>query len=104
MSKEFFCNILLDNDALLDNCNFPLNVSLSTSAQILGKSIDGVCNSSKQNDSHIEKIENYVKEKYNVVALKYLKNQIINELTLKMSKKSTETTNPNSLSLLEEHI
>ena len=37
------------------------------------KSNDGDCNSFKQNDSHIKKIENYMKENYNEVALNHLK-------------------------------
>ena len=77
MSKDSLKNILLDNDALLDSSNFSLNISLSTSAQILGKRNDGVSYSFKRNDSHIEKIENFLKEKYNEVALNHLKNQII---------------------------
>ena len=73
MSKDSFNKILLDNDTLLDNSNFPLHISLSTPVQILDKSNDGVCNSFKQKDSHIEKVENYIKEKYNKVALNLLK-------------------------------
>ena len=42
------------NDALLDNSNFPLNVSLSTPAHMLDKSNDGTCNSFKQNDYHYQ--------------------------------------------------
>ena len=42
------------------------------------------------NNSHIEKIENYVKEKCNEVALNHLKNQMIKELTSEMSDKSIE--------------
>ena len=44
MSKDSFNKILLDNDPLVDNSNFPLNVSLSIPTQILNKSNDGVCN------------------------------------------------------------
>ena len=36
--------------------------------------------------------------------MNYLKNQIIKELPLEISIKSIETTNPNSLTLLKEHI
>ena len=36
--------------------------------------------------------------------MNYLKNQIIKELPLEISNKSIETTNPNSLTLLKEHI
>ena len=102
MSKGSFNSILLDNDVPLDNSNFPVDISLSTPAQILNKSNDGICNSFKQNDSNIEKIKNYIKQKFNEVALSRLKNQIIKELALEMSNKSIETTNPNSL--LKEHI
>ena len=98
ISKDLFNNIFLDNDALLDNSNFPRNISLNTPAQILDKSNDGVCNSFKKNGSHLKKTENYKKEKYNEVTLNHLKNQIIKELTLEMSNKSIETTNPNALS------
>ena len=104
MSKNSFNNILLDNNVLLDNSNFLLKISLSTPKQILGKRNEGVCNSFNQNDSHIEKIENYMKEKFNKAALNYLKNQIIKELTLEMSNKLIEPTNPNSSSSLKEHI
>ena len=104
MSKGSFNIILLDNDAPLDNSNFLVDISLSTPAQILNKSNDGICNSFKQNDSNIEKIKNYIKQKFNEVALNRLKNQIIKELTLEMSNKSVETANPNSFSLLKEHI
>ena len=45
MSKDSFNNILLDNDAPLDNSNFPLNISLSTPVQMLDKSNDETCNS-----------------------------------------------------------
>ena len=102
MSKGSFNSILLDNDVPLDNSNFPVDISLSTPAQILNKSNDGICNSFKQNDSNIEKIKNYIKQKFNEVAFNRLKNQIIKELALEMSNKSIETTNPNSL--LKEHI
>ena len=102
MSKGSFNIILLDNDAPLDNSNFLVDISLSTPAQILNKSNDGICNSFKQNDSNIEKIKNYIKQKFNEVTLNRLKNQIIKELALEMSNKSIETTNPNSL--LKEHI
>ena len=91
MSKDSFNKILLDNDPLVDNSNFPLNVSLSIPTQILNKSNDGVCNSFKENDSHAEKIESYIKEKFKEVALNHLKNQTIKELTLEMSNKSIET-------------
>ena len=47
MSKNSFNNILLDNNALLDNSNFPLKNSLSTPKQILDKRNDGVRNSCK---------------------------------------------------------
>ena len=36
--------------------------------------------------------------------MNHLKNHIIKELTLEMSNKSIETTNPDCLSLLKEHI
>ena len=81
MSKNSFNNILLDNNALLDNSNFPLKNSLSTPKQILDKRNDGVRNSCNQNDYHIEKIKNYMKEKFNKVTLNHLKNQIIKDLT-----------------------
>ena len=55
MLKDSFNNILLDNNVLFGNSNFSFNISLSTPEQILDKSNDGVCNSFKQNDSHIEK-------------------------------------------------
>ena len=83
----------MTSDPLLDNSNFPLNVSLSIFTQILNKNNDGVCNSFKENDSHTEKIESYIKEKFNEVALNHLKNQTIKELTLEMSNKSIETKN-----------
>ena len=104
MSKNSFNNILLDNNALLDNSNFPLKNSLSTPKQILDKRNDGLRNSCNQNDPHIEKIKNYMKEKFNKVTLNHLKNQIIKDLTLEMFNKSIETTNLNSLSLLKEHL
>ena len=76
MSKDSFNKILLDNETSLDNSNFLFNISLSTPIQILDKSNDGVCNLFKQNYSHVEKVENFIKEKYNEAALNYLKNQI----------------------------
>ena len=76
MSKDSFNKILLDNETSLDNSNFLLNISLSTPIQILDKSNDGVCNLFKQNDSHVEKVKNFIKEKHNEAALNYLKNQI----------------------------
>ena len=82
MPKGSFNKTLLDNDTSLDNSNFLLNISLSTPIQILDKSNDGVCNSFKENDSHVEKVENFTKGKYNEVALNHLKNQIIKELIL----------------------
>ena len=62
MSNDSF-NILLDLillDTLLDNSNLPLNISLSTPAQILDKSNDGV--SFKQIDSHIENMKIILKK------------------------------------------
>ena len=62
MSNDSF-NILLDLillDALLDNSNLPLNISLSTPAQILDKSNDGV--SFKQIDFHIENMKIILKK------------------------------------------
>ena len=47
MSKDSFNNILLDNVAILESSNFPLDISLSTPAQILDKINEGVCNSFK---------------------------------------------------------
>ena len=77
---------------------------MSTFAHIIGKSKDGVSNFFEHNNFNIKKIENYIKEKYNEVALNHLKNQTIKELTLAMSNKSIGTTNPNSLSLPKEEI
>ena len=52
----------------------------------------------------MEKIENFISKKYKEGALNHLKNHIIKKLTLEMSNKSIGTTNPNSLSLLKEHV
>ena len=56
MSKDSLSNILLDNDARLDNSSFLVNISLRTPVQIFEKSNDRVCNLFKQNDFHIQKI------------------------------------------------
>ena len=58
MSKDSLSNILLDNDARLDNSSFLVNISLRTPVQIFEKSDDRICNLFKQNDFHIQKIEN----------------------------------------------
>ena len=105
MSINSFNNIFIDNDALLDNSNFPLIISLSTLARILDKKENTrVSHSLKQNDSLLEKIEIFILKKYKEVTLIHLKNHIIKKLTLEMSNKSIGTTNPNSLSLLKAHI
>ena len=74
--KDSFSNILLDNEALLDSSNFLINITLSTPGQIPNKSKYGVYDLFKTDDSHIEKIKNYIREKYSKVALNHLKNQI----------------------------
>ena len=78
---------------------------MSTLARILDKKENTrVSHSFKQNDSLLEKIENFLSKKYKEVTLNHLKNHIIKKLTLEMSNKSIGTTNPNSLSLLKAHI
>ena len=47
MSKDSFNNILLNNDALLDNSNFPFNISLNTPAQIHSNKIIPISRKSK---------------------------------------------------------
>ena len=74
--KDSFSNILLDNEALLDSSNFLINITLSTPGQIPNKSKYRVYDLFKTDDSHIEKIKNYIREKYSKVALNHLKNQI----------------------------
>ena len=74
--KDSFSNILLDNEALLDSSNFLINITLSIPGQIPNKSKYRVYDLFKTDDSHIEKIKNYIREKYSKVALNHLKNQI----------------------------
>ena len=74
--KDSFSNILLDNEALLDSSNFLINITLSTPGQTPNKSKYRVYDLFKTDDSHIEKIKNYIREKYSKVALNHLKNQI----------------------------
>ena len=71
--KDSFSNILLDNEALLDSSNFLINITLSTPGQIPNKSKYRVYDLFKTDDSHIEKIKNYIREKYSKVALNHLK-------------------------------
>ena len=77
MSKDSFKNVIRLMTLYYIPAIFPLNISLSTPRQILDKNNNGVYNSFKQNDSHIENIENDITEKFNDVALNHLKNQII---------------------------
>ena len=75
------------NNILLDNIETPINISFSTPSQIFSNSTEK--HSSKNgehDDSHILKIEKYIKDKYDEVALDHLRLKITEEVTAKLSK------------------
>ena len=62
------------NNILLDNIETPINITFSTPSQIFSNSTEK--HSSKNgehDDSHILKIEKYIKDKHDEVALDHLR-------------------------------
>ena len=89
------------NNILLDNIETPINITFSTPSQIFSNSTEK--HSSKNgehDDSHILKIEKYIKDKYDEVALDHLRQKITEEVS-KIPKTSPDHT---KLSLTKSHI
>ena len=83
----------------------PINVTFSTPSQIFSNSTEK--HSSKNgehDDSHILKIEKYIKDKYDEVALDHLRQKITEEVTAKLSEIKKTSPNHTKLSLMKSHI
>ena len=59
---------------LLENTETPISITFSTPSQIFSNSTDKHSSiNGKHDDSHILKIENFIKDKYEEVALDHLR-------------------------------
>ena len=86
------------NNLLLDNIDLPIDINLvSTPKEV---SIPSLLNNSpsesqqntktfSSNKSHITKIENYLDQKFDQAALKYLKFQVLTEIKYDLDKNNT---------------
>ena len=75
------------NNILLDNIEKPINIIFSTPSQIFSISTEKHSSENGEHDDfHILKIEKYIKNKYDDVALDHLRQKITEELTAKLSK------------------
>ena len=95
---------------LLDHYEPPINVTLGTPSQ-LKNHYDGTDSnkSSPANSSHIKKIEDYVIEKYDEIALDHLRSKILKEVTHKFEEQLnlTKFYRPSiseTIGLLKSHI
>ena len=89
------------SNILLDNIETPISITFSTPSQIFSNSAEK--HSSKNgehDDSHIIKIEKYIKDKYDEVALDYLR-QKIEQVTAKLSKTPKTSPDYTKLSLMK---
>ena len=93
------------NNILLDNIETPINITFSTPSQIFSNSTEK--HSSKNgehDDSHILKIEKYIKDIYDEVALNHFRRKITEEVTTKLSKIPKTPPDHIKLSLMKSHI
>ena len=93
------------NNILLDNIETPINITFSTPSQIFSNSTEK--HSSKNgehDDSHILKIEKYIKDKYDEEALDHLRQKITEEVTAKLSKIPKTPPDHTKLSFMKSHI
>ena len=89
------------SNILLDNIETPINITFSTPSQIFSNSTEK--HSSKNgehDDSHIIKIEKYIKDKYDEVALDHLR-QKIEQVIAKLSKTPKTSPDHTKLSLMK---
>ena len=95
----------MEFNILLDNIKTPTNITFSTPSQIFSNSTEK--HSSKNgehDDSHILKIEKYIKDKYDEVALNHLRQKITKAVTTKPSKIPKTLPDHTKLSLMKSHI
>ena len=86
---------------LLDHYETPINVTLSTPSQLKNHYNGTDTNkSSPANSSHIKKMEDYITEKYDEIALDHLRSKILKEVTHKFE----EQLNLTNLTNLTKHI
>ena len=95
---------MLLRNIILDNIETPISITFSTPSQIASSSTKKHCSKNgKHDDSHILKIEKYIKGKYDELALDHLKQKIAKEVTpnSKIPKISPDHA---KLSLMKTHI
>ena len=89
------------NNILLDNIETPINITFSTPSQIFSNSTEKHSSKNDEHDdSHILKIEKYIKDKYDEVALDHLR-QKIEQVTAKLSKTPKTLPDHTKLSLMK---
>ena len=92
------------NNILLNNIETPINITFSTPSQIFSNSTEKYYSKNGQHDdSHVLKIEKHIKDKYDEVALNYLRQKIMEEFT-KLSKIPKIPPDHAKLSLMKLHI
>ena len=83
------------NNILLDNIETPINITFSTPSQIFSNSTEKhFSKNGEHDDSHILKIEKYIKDKYDEVALDHLRQKITEEITTKIPRYQKHTNSP----------
>ena len=90
------------NNILLDNIETPINITFSTPSQVVSNSTKKHSSKNgKHDDSHVLKIEKYIKDKYDEVALDHLRQKITEEFTAKLSKITKASPGHTKLSLMK---
>ena len=95
---------------LLDHYETPINVTLRTPSQLKNHyNGTGSNKSSPANSSHIKKMEDYITEKYDEIALDHLRSKILKEVTHKFEEQLnlTKFNRPSiseTIGLLKSHI
>ena len=93
------------NNILLDNIETPINITFSTPSQIFSNSTEKHSfKNGEHGDSHILKIEKYIKDKYDEVALGHLRQKLTEEVTAKLSKIPKTSPYYTKLSLMKSYI
>ena len=95
------------NNILLENITTPLDIILTSSSPKAIHSNENVSDnsaSSKNDKSHIAKIEDYISKKYDEVALQHLKRELLKEINNELSCKSVVNSNESLVISLKEHI
>ena len=106
-------NIRLNVDDTLDNINMEISIMNCLSTPSKSQCNDNNFNYfngstnlkvvSQHNDSHIKKIESYIKEKIDEVAINYLKRKILADLKEQYPPSTTYHLNSSVMNSLNDH-